>query len=223
MERLRILLKSIGPKVRTVEFSRLLILVFFSLFISLSVVYFYSKFAKVSFSQSEICESGLVCIDEKTIGYFYCEFNTTSNSCECKKVYEESCGDVIDSDGGDNPNKRGNVIVPLCVGSSTPGKPDAKCVIERYRDQCTGICDREILKEYYIEDNSVKSRVYSNLFENNQYCKKSVVYTDFKSPSLTVSPAKSDWTNRNIYVSIICDDYDESGCKSFSYTLIKIV
>ncbi|MEM5820543.1 MAG: hypothetical protein QW678_02800 [Candidatus Aenigmatarchaeota archaeon] len=166
------------------------------------------------------------CIDENTCGCgqredkykCYIERTCESNSVTCwcsENRITTYCGESTDSDNGDNPNIKGTAIDRYCSNGA--------CKEDRYEDYCTGICNREKLIEYYVENDRVKYKEYSNLFSQNKYCKDGSLHNDNRKPSVSLSLGSRNWGNTDITETLNCNDHDESGCWKYNYKIIKVV
>jgi hypothetical protein len=142
---------------------------------------------------------------------WYC----SGGSCTYKYTNPTYCGASTDSDGGDAPRTRGTVTDRYCSGGS--------CTSSTYTDYCSGICSRSELIEYYIENDRVASKSYTDLFSKNQYCKNGAIYDDIRKPDVSISPSERNWDNRDITVTLYCNDNDESGCWKYNYEVKKIL
>ncbi|MFH8120239.1 MAG: hypothetical protein QXS37_05555, partial [Candidatus Aenigmatarchaeota archaeon] len=151
----------------------------------------------------------------------YCEDQSCSKNCiidcnNCKTdQITEYCGDSYDTDIGDNPNEKGSSIVKYCSGG--------ECKEKTYEDYCYGICNREILREYFVSSKSdidAKYKDYTNLFSSGRYCKDGKIYLDNLIPSGYINPDNLEWSNiSQISIDINCNDNDQSGCYKYKYTL----
>jgi len=169
-----------------------------------------------------------VCADDETITHWNCGCSDGS----CYKVEDTSkrnkCGKERETDGGDDPRIPGEVVDYFCSGGSTACFSSGSCKSQTYKDTCSGICGRSELTEYYLvgeKKEKVDYKIYRDLFSKGQYCKgdPGAIYDDKQKPTASLSPQSQNWVNRDISVNIMCDDYDESGCHKYYYTISRIV
>lgn len=180
--------------------------------------------AKTDPNTSECLECGfsyVPCTDENTCGCgqredkYKCYIERTCSGCECSVSYTTTyCGESTDSDG-DNPYVKGTAIDRYCSGGA--------CREDRYEDYCTGICSRDRLIEYYVEDDRVRYKEYSDLFSQNKYCKNGAIHEDNNKPSVSLSLGSRNWGNTDITETLNCNDHDESGCWKYNYEIIREV
>lgn len=135
----------------------------------------------------------------------------------CKYRYENVvfCGNSEETDGGNNPDVSGTAIDRFC--------DKGMCKAMTLKDYCDGICLRSELIEYYIENDRVKFERYVNLFNENKYCKNGIILEDKNKPLVYLRLMSSDWTNIDILETLICNDWDESGCQKYNYRIESVI
>lgn len=156
---------------------------------------------------------GIYCIDRKNSEYrdYYC----SGGNCGYRTTGSRYCGQSVDDDGGDNPYTRGTAIDRYCIDR-------IGCTWSNYIDTCSGeICSRNELIEYYVSNDGVISRVYSNLFEEKKYCKNGSIHNDNLNPIVSLNIHRREWGNTDVLVKLNCNDNDESGCGRYFYRMVK--
>lgn len=212
----------------------------FPLLISFGVVFLLSLTSVNSSSCPCNNISILKLCDKERENIIYYEVCVCGNQCNVIKQDKIYCGDPSESDGGINIYKFGVITKYVCDGeiydnqnicelAKNPSLYTSECVKKYYFDFCRGICSRNEINEYYLSGKDVYSEIFSNLFSNNEYCKNGEVFKDklapfgYFFPSSTYYFFSSGWVNNEtIKISLTCNDYDESGCYYYSYTLEKL-
>ncbi|MEM0324916.1 MAG: hypothetical protein QXW35_03385 [Candidatus Aenigmatarchaeota archaeon] len=166
------------------------------------------------------CNSEYTCGCDQRADKYRCYIERSCESdgatCWCSANYITTyCGESTDSDNGDNPNIKGTAIDKYCS--------NGVCKEDKYEDYCTGICSRDRLIEYYVEDDRVRYKEYSNLFSQNKYCKNGAMHEDKNRPSVSLSLGSRNWGNTDITETLNCGDHDESGCWKYNYKIIRVV
>ncbi len=142
---------------------------------------------------------------------WYC----SDGSCTYRYESQTYCGGSTDSDGGDAPRIRGTVTDRYCE--------NGVCKRKEYTDTCRGICSRSELIEYYVDNDRVANKIYTDLFSRNQYCKNGAIYDDTRKPSASLYPSGRGWGNTDVTVTLYCSDGDESGCWKYNYEVRRVL
>jgi hypothetical protein len=142
---------------------------------------------------------------------WYC----SGGSCTYRYTDPTYCGETTDTDNGDNPRVKGTVTDKYCENGA--------CKSKDYTDTCRGICSRSELIEYYVDNDRVASKTYTDLFSRSQYCKNGAIYDDTGKPSASLSPSGRGWGNTDITVTLYCSDGDESGCWKYNYEVRRVL